>query len=353
MDPNLMPGGDGGDAPTEAQKTEANEWDAAQKDLFPGLSKIEDESTTTTTTAPPEDSSTTTTTTVAPDESSTTTTTTVAPDESSTTTTTTIDPNETAEQKVEREKKEKEEADKIAAEVAANLPPDADARKARQTQREAQQQVEAVAKDVREKMFKDAPTVLQDADGDPITSIADVMKLINPATNEGFTQEEAGMWLLAAQQKFNQNLADMDKRITQIAETLVDVKDQADSITYKYGDLLKSDEKLRDRLWAQYEGTLIKDPESGIIIGAPVNMEEFYDIALAPYAKLAENMKNSTDEADRVAKEAADKAEKDRKAKERADRSDIFGRGNVDANTDPEDKEWATAMETVFGPKKT
>lgn len=350
MDPNLMPGGDGSNAPTEAQKTEANEWDEAQKDLFPGLSKVEDESTTTTTTVAPVDESTTTTTTVAPDDSSTTTTTTVAPDESSTTTTTTIDPNETAEQKTEREKKEAD--DKAAAEAAAN-PPDAAAREARQTQREAQQQVEAVAKDVREKMFKDAPTVLQDADGDPITSIADVMKLVNPATNEGFTAEEAGMWLLAAQQQFNKNLAEMDKRINQIAETLVDVKDQADAITYKYGDLLKADEPLRDKLWAQYEKTLIKDPESGIITGAPVNMEEFYEIALAPYAKLAENMKNSNAEDDRKAKEAADKAEADRKAKERADRSDIFGRGNVDANTDPEDKEWATAMETVFGPKKT
>jgi hypothetical protein len=346
MDPSSMPGGDAGSTePNEAQKAEANEWDSVAKDLFP---KLHDDTSETTTTTTVEPESTTTTTTAEPE--STTTTTTVEP--TSTTTTTTIDPNETEDQKKAREAEEARTAEE-------NLP-DTSARDARQIARDAQRQVSEVAKDVREKMFKDAPTVLQDADGDPINSVEDVMKLINPLTigseenpqGRGFTREEAGMWLLSAQQKFNKNLAEMDTRISSIAETLVDLKDQADSITYRYGELLKSDKGLRDRLWTQYDKTLVKDPATGIITDAPVSMEEFYEIALAPYAKLAESMENNnTAEQTRAAADAAKKAEADKK-KERADRSDIFGRGNVDDLTDPEDKEWAEAANAVFGPKK-
>lgn len=339
MDPNAQ----NNNAPSEAEIAETNEWDAAQKELFPGLNQDTTTTTTVETTQAPEDT-TTTTTTAAPADDTTTTTTTVAPD--TTTTTTTIDPNETAEQKAEREKKEAE----IAAEVEENLP-DTSARDARQIARDAQKQVAEVAKDVREKMFKDAPTVLKDADGDPITSINDVMKLINPVTNEAFTQEEAGIWLLSAQQKFNQGLEQMEKQITQIAEVNVDLKDQADAVTYKYGELLKADTALRDRVWAEYEKTLVKDPDSGIITSMPVSLEAFYDTLLAPYAKLAESMENNTAEENRRAAEAQ-KAEEERKKKERQDRSDIFGRGNVDDLTDPEDKEWAQAATVVFGPKK-
>lgn len=349
MDPNAQ----NNNAPTEAEIAETNEWDSAAKELFPGLDKTNEETTTTTTvetTQAPEDT-TTTTTTEAPADDTTTTTTTVDP---TTTTTTTVDPNETPEQKAEREKKEAE----IAKEVEDNLP-DTSAREARQTVREAQAEVAAVAKDVREKMFKDAPTELKDADGDPIRSIDDVMKLINPTTigskdhpnGRGFTQEEAGIWLLSAQQKFNQGVADMERRITQIAEVNVDLKDQADAVTYKYGELLKADTALRDRVWAEYQKTLVKDPDSGIITGMPVGLEAFYDTLLSPYVKLAENMENKSAEEKRVADEAA-KAEEERKKKARADRSDIFGRGNVDDLTDPEDKEWAQAATAVFGPKK-
>lgn len=317
--------------PTAAEVAETQEWDDAAKDLFPGLHKTVDEDTTTTTTVEVED---------------TTTTTTVEPDVD-TTTTTTIDPNETDEQKAEREKKEAE----IAKEVEDNLP-DTTARDQRQVAREAKAQVEATAKDVREKMFKDAPANLVDGDGDPILTIQDVMLHNNPATGEPFENEEqAGVWLLAAQKKFNENLAAMDQRINEIAEVNVDLKDQADSVTYRYGELLKADTDLRDRIWTEYEKTLVKDPDTGIIIGMPVSLESFYDIALAPYAKLAETMENQTAEEKRIADEAAKKAEEDKK-KERADRSDIFGRGNVDDITDPEDKEWAAAATAVFGPRK-
>lgn len=334
--------------PTAAEVADAKEWEDVAQELFPGLPGAE---TTTTTTVEPAPE-TTTTTTVAPDET-TTTTTTVAPD--TTTTTTTIDPNESAEDKAAREAAEATTTTTTVEPTSADVA----ARDSRRAAREARAQVDAIAKDVREKMFKDAPTVLQDADGDPITSIQDVMQLINPATigsadhpqGRGFTEEEAGMWFLSAQQKFNQGVADMEKRITQIAEVQADFIDQANTVAYEFGALLKGNEKLRNDLWAEYSKTLVKDPVSGQTIGVPVSMESFYRTALKPYADAEAKADDQTAEQARVAKEAADAAEA-KKKKEREDRSDIFGRGNVDDISDPEEKEWAKAAEVVFGPKK-
>lgn len=331
------------DTPSAAEKAEADEWASAENEIFPGLHKTNDDDTTTTTTeVPDEQTDTTTTTTEKPAE------------DGDTTTTTTVDPSETPEQKVQREKREADAA--AAAEEAGE--PDTSARDARLAARESAKAIDTVAADVREKMYKDAPTVLQDADGDPIRTVADVMQMINPRTitaeepkGRGFTEEEAGMWLLAAQSKFNQDRATDAKEINRIAEVNVDLKDQADSITYRYGALLKADTALRDRIWAQYDKTLRKDADSGVITDAPVDMVEFYDIALAPYLQAGEAAAKT--EADKAAadKAAAD-AETARKKQEQADRSDIFGGGNIDDNSTDEEKEWASAMETVYGPMK-
>lgn len=256
-----------------------------------------------------------------------------------------IDPNETPEAKTAREAKEAADAANKDDEEAEE--PDTSARDIRVSTREAQKQVEAVAKDVREKMFADAPTVLQDAEGDPITSVADVMKLINPRTQEAFTEEEAGMWLLSAQQQFNVRLAQMDKQIEQIAEVNVDLKDQADSITYQYGELLKAMPDLRDQLWVEYQKTLVKDEKSGIITAAPVSLEKFYDIALQPYVKLAQSLETQEGDVAKVEAERLKAEEEVKKVKTRADRSDIYGSGKTDTMDDDE-KEWAEAAKDYY-----
>lgn len=319
-----------------AAAAEAAEWDAAADEIFPGLKSTQ---------KPKEEDK-------KPDEQTdTTTTTTQAPE--TTTTTTVVNPDETPEQKAEREKAEADAAAADDDEEAQEL--DSSSRDARTVAREAARQVEAIKLDVRKQMFADVPTVLSDADGDPINGIDDVMRLRNPATGEGFTQEEAGMWLLSAQQNFNKSLENIEQRITSIAETNADIKDQADSVSYRYGALLKEMPDLRDELWAEYEKTLEKDPESGIIIKAPVSLESFYNVALRPYATVAQKAEADKTEADKVAadaKIAADaKAAEEAKAKRRTDRSDIFGGGKVD-EMDDDEKEWADAAEVVFGPRK-
>lgn len=238
----------------------------------------------------------------------------------------------------------------------ANGEADTSARDSRLAARESARQLEAVKTDVRKQMFADIPQTLQDADGDPINGIDDVIKLMNPRTNEAFTEEEAGMWLLNAQQKFNESLANTEKNIDTIADVNVDLKDQADSVSHKWGAILKEMPELRDELWAEYEKTLTKDEATGIITKAPVSLETFYDVALRPYATVAQKAESDAaavakTEADTKAAEEAKAAEAEAKAKKRADRSDVYGSGKVD-DMDDEEKAWAKAAEAVFGPRK-
>jgi hypothetical protein len=311
-----------------AEQQDANEWADALEDFAPGYDKEESKDDKLDTTTPE------------------TTTETSTADEAAT-----KDKKPDAEQKSgdDTEKKtgdDKKTGDEKDDEDVTIEPPDSSIRNARQTAREAAKEVEDVAKDIRTKMFAEVPSELRDADGDPITSIEDVTKLINPRTGEAFTSAEATEWLISAQQQFNQRLATIDKQVEQIAEINVDLKDQADSINYQYGELLKSMPELRDQLWVEFEKTLVRDPNTDIITAMPVSLEKFYDMTLQPYVRLAESL-----EAQQVAQTTAQKAEADAKrVRTRADRSDIFGRGKVD-DMDAEEKEWASAAQDYYGTK--
>lgn len=224
-----------------------------------------------------------------------------------------------------------------------------------QSARDYARQVETVKSDVIKQMFADVPEHLQDADGDPITSIDDVMKLQNPRTGEGFTEEEAGMWLLSAQQKHNQRRADMDREATQIAEVQIEIKEQADRINAKYGDYLKANEKLRDELWAEWQETLIKDEKSGLITKTPMSLERFYERALGPVVEHANAATAAAAQAAADKKAADDKAAaeaEEKKKNNRADRSDIYGGGSKVDTRDDDDKEWDEAESAVFGNRK-
>lgn len=230
--------------------------------------------------------------------------------------------------------------------------PEAIARAARAATRDYAQQVDTLKVEIKSKMYTDLPDTLQDADGDPIESIADVQKLINPLTGELFTPEEAGMWLTSAQQQFNQKHAEIEKQVEKIAEVSLDLKDQADTINARYGEFLKKNPEIRDKLWVEYEKTLDKDPESDIVIGYRMNLETFYELALKPLVAAATPqappVPTETPE-EIAAREAKAKAEADAaKFKKRADRSDVFGPSDK-TPVDDETAEWDEAAKTVFG----
>lgn len=242
--------------------------------------------------------------------------------------------------------------------------PDFSSRDSRAAQREIAAQREAMSADVRKQVFDSVPKTLVDADGDAIRGIEDVMKLVNPRTGETFTEEEAGMWFLAAQQEFNKNMADLDKRVEQIAEINLDLKDDADTINYKYGELLKvlpdpeNPRKLyRDTLWSEYQNTLVRDPNSNVIIQTPMPLRTFYERALAPYARQAAEAGQGAPAAPAANPAApAQPAQPAQPAtppgptrqQQRSDRSEIFGGQDPNAGQDPEDAEWGAAIGTVF-----
>lgn len=253
--------------------------------------------------------------------------------------------NETPEQTAARHKADKEAADKKAQEEADAAPANREVRDYRTLNRIAAEDSAAMEADIRKEMFSDVITELQDSDGDPIRTIDDVQKLINPNTKKNFTEEEAGAWLLAAQQHLNKKVAETDKQVKEISEVNLSLKDQADNVREKWGDLLKTMPQLNKQLYAEWQNTLVKDEKSDIIIKAPVSLERFFDTALAGYAKLAERLAKEA-EADKDGKANKDKKEQDRKD-EKEDRSDVQQRGKPNTQ-DPEDEEWGKAAKAYY-----
>lgn len=224
-------------------------------------------------------------------------------------------------------------------------------REYRRRQLELEADRKELTEDVRKEMFSDKPTRLEDADGDPIETIADVMRLQNPRTGKPFTAEEATSWLMQAQRNFEKEQEKTDKEVAQIVEVNLNIKEQADSIKSKYGELLKNMPKLRARVWAEYQKTLIKDEKSEVITGAPVSMEAFYDTMLTPYMKQVENLKKQAEADEQKAAEAEKrkKEAEEKKKQSRGDREDIFStRTKIEDISDPEEKEWAKAAKDYY-----
>jgi hypothetical protein len=208
-----------------------------------------------------------------------------------------------------------------------------------------------LTEDIRKEMFSDKPARLEDADGDPIETIGDVMRLQNPVTGKPFTAEEATQWLFQAQRNFEKEQAKTEKEVADIVEVNLNIKQQADAIKSKYGELLQNMPKLRARVWEQYKATLTTHEGSEIITKAPVSMEAFYDTILAPYMKQVEDLKKQA-EADEQKAAEAEKRKKDteeKKKQSQGDREDIFStRTKIEDISDPEEKEWAKAAKDYY-----
>ncbi len=209
-----------------------------------------------------------------------------------------------------------------------------------------------IAKDVRSKLF-DKPTRLEDADGDPIESIADVMKLQNPATGEPFTAEEAASWLLRAQDHFEKQSRADQAEIDKIVETNVTIKYDLEAINEEYGELLKYLPNLRQQLTDAFLKTVETGEDGDTIISTRIGMKEFFDVALAPYVKQVKQL-----EVEDLAKtEANEKATAEQKRQEqahqqrqdRSDRGDIFStKTKIENITDAEEKDWASAAKEYY-----
>ena len=185
---------------------------------------------------------------------------------------------------------------------------------------------------------------LRDADGDPITGIEDLTKLINPKTNDYFTDEEAAQWLLGAQQKLNQDIEQMENYAYEVADTNLTLKEGTDYIQEKMGDVLAAFPEVADQLLEAYTATLVKDPKTGVIIKAPVDVVKFYSVALKPYqAQLTAQAEAE------AAKKAAEKKAAEEAAKAgQAEREDLSPRGESKPPLGEESQGWADAYKSYY-----
>lgn len=202
--------------------------------------------------------------------------------------------------------------------------------------------------DIKKQMFADTPTRLEDADGDPIETLEDVQKLINPNTGKNFTLEEAGAWLLAAQKHLNKTIAENNEKAEAIAEVNLTLKEELAAVSSEYADLLNANPNgIRQKVWASWQKTLKKDPDTGIIIETPVSLKEHYDTMLAPYVAMADRM--AADEENAAKNQKTEQQQKVAQTKQnaRSDRQDVIGGGKI-ATKDPEEAEWEAAAKAHY-----
>lgn len=204
------------------------------------------------------------------------------------------------------ETKEDEEAPKFATkeDIIAALREDRESTSKHQA--EVQQFSETVKKSVIEQLHPDGiDNKLYDSNGKVINTAQDIVDrgLINPDTQEPFEYEEAARWMLNAQQTMNKQVEDLNAYAEQVADVYVNLKEGNDRVEELYGDYLKVMPGVAQQLSEAYAKTLVKD-ENGIVIRAPLDPVEYYQMSLAPYIKLGEEMVAKSEREAREAKEA-------------------------------------------------
>lgn len=218
--------------------------------------------------------------------------------------------------------------------------PNAAYREARQVQKEIEADRTAMVSDVRKELYPDWTDDILDADGEPLKTPRDVMSHINPNTGKRFTEEEATAWLFAAQKQKDNQRTEMENRIAQVADVMIDQRDQADQIKSKYGTLLAKLPELRKEIFADYKATLVIDKETGLIVDAPVSMTKFFERALRPYEQYVKQI-----EADKASKQTQQNDAQRKQTQQ--DREDIHSASGGSV-TDPEEAAWAKAAKEYY-----
>lgn len=162
-------------------------------------------------------------------------------------------------------------------------------------------------------------------DGTPITSVEQLTQVINPATDEPYTREEAATLLLDARKIVDDNLKAYEQRVDELTDLNVNFKEQADEVDRKYGDILKAFPDVAKDLLAAYQKTFTMSEDGKYVTNVPISPMEFYAPVLGKFRIATDQVVQK--EADEKA--AAEKAEREAKAKEeQEDRGDITGTAN-------------------------
>ena len=132
---------------------------------------------------------------------------------------------------------------------------------------------------------------LRASDGTEIKTAQDIVDMgLTKANGEEFTYEEAAQWIMDQRQSISRNLDEIRDNAMMIAETNQSLLDGMDRVRAEYGDLLATIPEINQQVTNAYLKTLTIDQERGVVINAPVDMVDFYRMALAPYKQLSEEI---------------------------------------------------------------
>lgn len=229
---------------------------------------------------------------------------------------------------------------------AEEPPVDVAAIQARINQRQASQSIESRKSQLIEKYAPVIREGIRDGEGKPITSYRDVMQLINPTTQEQFTEEEARDYYQQATQQFENEKRQIESVIGRSAEIETNLQDEALIAKETFKEILTANPGLAQSVWQQYMSTIKVIPGTDIIAEAPVSLLSFYQTVLSPYAEVS---KAKAEAAAAVVRqqEADAKAQKLLADKQRANRSDIIGTGKVPTK-DKELDAWEDAAKDYY-----
>ena len=183
-------------------------------------------------------------------------------------------------------------------------------------ERQAQQQTrQSLRSEVRNALYPDGiEKPLLDSEGNEIKGVQDIAgRLLNPATNEVFTYEEARDWLETKRRELDKEVEIAEQNIDAIAEVNQDLQEGERIVMAKYGELLKTLPDVAKEAYESYLATVKVDPKTGLAVEAPINVVRYYDTIMRPYLSVAKQMQlQKQAEEEKAARIKAEAAQKDR-----------------------------------------
>jgi hypothetical protein len=161
-------------------------------------------------------------------------------------------------------------------------------------------------------------------DGTPINSVEQLTSVINPATDEPYTREEAATLLLDARKIVDDNIKAYESRVDELTDLNVGFKEQADEVEQKFGDILKAFPDVAQDLLKAYQKTFTTSDDGKYVTNVPIPPMEFYAPVLSKFRVATDQVvQQQNDE-----KAATEKAEREAKIKEeQEDRGDLAAAG--------------------------
>lgn len=162
-------------------------------------------------------------------------------------------------------------------------------------------------------------------DGTPINSVEQLTQVINPATDEPYTREEAATLLLDARKIVDDNIKAYENRVDELTDLNVNFKEQADEVDRKFGDILKAFPDVAKDMLAAYQKTFTTSDDGKYVTNVPIPPMEFYAPVLSKFRVATDQVVQQQAEE----KAAQEKAARDAAIKEeQEDRGDLNGAGN-------------------------